>query len=78
MALCASMIELPRRMRAIAGSTDLQREILAWQDAAMREFFQRRPMAQLEAAIAMKAGSPATARQRGLKACPTNFFRAAE
>jgi hypothetical protein len=65
MALCASMIELPRRMRAIAGSADLQREILGWQDAALREFFQRRPMAQLEAAIAMKAGSPAAARQHG-------------
>src|SRR4029077_8963659 len=35
-ALCASMIELPRRMRAIAGSRDLQMEVLAWQEAALR------------------------------------------
>jgi hypothetical protein len=64
-ALCASMIELPRRLRTIAGSAELQQEILARQDAALREFFQRRPVAQLEAAISMKAGSPTTARRHG-------------
>jgi hypothetical protein len=64
-ALCSSMIDLPRRLRTIVGSADLQREILAWQDAALREFFQLRPMAQMEAAIAMKARSPAAARQHG-------------
>ncbi len=54
-ALCSGMIELPRRLRAIAGSRDLQEEVRAWQDAALRDFFQRRPVALLEEAISVKA-----------------------
>ena len=57
-ALCAGMIELPRRLRAIAESEDLQLEILAWQDAVLRDFFQRRPLAQLEEALSMKVKRP--------------------
>lgn len=55
-ALCASMIELPRRMKAIAASRDLQAEIEAWQEAALRDFFQKRPLALLEEALSMKRG----------------------
>lgn len=62
-ALSASMIELPRRLRAITDSRDLQVEVLAWQDAKLRDFFQRRPLAQLEEAISMKNKRPAAARQ---------------
>ncbi len=58
-ALCAHMMELPRRFKAIAGSVDLQAEIRAWQDAALRDFFQRRPLALLEEAISLKSGSRA-------------------
>lgn len=58
-ALCAGMIELPRRLRAIAGSRDLQEEVRAWQDAALRDFFQRRPLALLEEAVSMKSRSRA-------------------
>jgi hypothetical protein len=54
-ALCAHMIELPRRLRAIADSPDLQEEVRAWQDAALRDFFQRRPLALLEEAISIKS-----------------------
>jgi len=54
-ALCAHMMELPRRLRAIAGSPDLQEEVRAWQDAALRDFFQRRPLALLEEAISIKS-----------------------
>lgn len=50
-------------MRAIAGSRDLQAEVLAWQDGALRDFFQRRPLAQLEEAISIKNKRPAAARQ---------------
>lgn len=60
-ALCASMIDLPRRVRAIASSKDLQAEVLAWQDGALRDFFQRRPLAQLEEAISIKKKRPAAA-----------------
>jgi hypothetical protein len=57
-ALCAHMMELPRRLKAIAASRDLQEEVRAWQDFALRDFFQRRPMALLDKAISMKSGSP--------------------
>lgn len=53
-ALCASMIELPRRLRAIAGSRDLEEEVRVWQEAALRDFFQRRPVELLEEGIFMK------------------------
>jgi hypothetical protein len=56
-ALCAGMIELPRRLRAIAGSRDLQEEVRTWQEAALRDFFQQRPMAMLEEALSMKSRS---------------------
>jgi hypothetical protein len=55
-ALCAHMMELPRRLKAIAGSRDLQHEVRAWQDSALRDFFQRRPLALLEEAISIKSG----------------------
>jgi hypothetical protein len=58
-ALCAGMIELPRRLRTIAGSRDLQEEIRAWQEAALRDFFQQRPLAMLEEALSMKSRSRA-------------------
>lgn len=58
-ALCAGMVELPRRLRAIAGSRDLQEEVRAWQDAALRDFFQRSPLGLLEEAISIKAGGRA-------------------
>jgi len=54
-ALCSHMMELPRRLREIAGSGDLQEEVLAWQDSALRDFFQRRPMTLLEEAISFKS-----------------------
>jgi hypothetical protein len=55
-ALCAHMMELPRRLKAIAGSPDLQEEVRAWQDAALRDYFRRRPLALLEEAAAIKSG----------------------
>jgi hypothetical protein len=54
-ALCAGMIELPRRLRAIAGSRDLQEEVRERQEAALRDFFQRRPVELLEEGISMKS-----------------------
>ena len=54
-ALCVGMIELPRRLQAIAGSRDLQEEVRDWQEAALRDFFQQRPLAVLEEAVSMKS-----------------------
>ncbi len=56
LALCAHMMELPRRLKAIVASRDLQEEIRVWQDAALRNFFQRDPLANLEEAISIKRG----------------------
>lgn len=61
-ALCAGMIELPRRLRAITGSRDLQEEVRAWQESALRDFFQQRPLALLEEAVSMKSRSRAVQR----------------
>jgi hypothetical protein len=58
-ALCTSMIELPRRLKAIVGSRELQEEVRAWQTRALRDFFQERPLALLEKAISIKSGSRA-------------------
>jgi hypothetical protein len=52
------MMELPRRLRAITASRDLQQEVRDWQDAQLRDYFERRPLALLEQAISIKAGSP--------------------
>ena len=56
-ALCAHMMELPRRVKAIVGSRELQEEVRAWQEAALRDNFQRRPLALLDEALSIKAGS---------------------
>jgi hypothetical protein len=69
-ALCDHMMELPRRLRAIAASPDLQEEVRAWQDAALRDFFQRRPLALLEEAISMKRSSLAAREPCGLNGEP--------
>jgi hypothetical protein len=58
-ALCDHMLELPRRLEAIVASRDLQEEVRAWQDGALRDFFQRRPLALLEEAISIKCKSGA-------------------
>ena len=57
-ALCAHMMELPRRLKAITGSRDLQQEVREWQDTRLRDYFERGPLGLLEQAISMKAGSP--------------------
>jgi hypothetical protein len=58
-ALCAHMMELPRRLKAIVASRDLQEEVRAWQESALRESFQRQPLAALETAMSMKSGGRA-------------------
>jgi len=52
--LCADMTEMPVRVREIASSPDLQREVLAWQDDALRRQFVQGPLATLEEALHLK------------------------
>jgi hypothetical protein len=53
-ALCADMAEMPRRLRAIVASPDLQAEILAWQDQNLLLHFRDRPLALLSEALQCK------------------------
>lgn len=52
--LCADMAEMPRRLREVRTSPDLQQEVLAWQDENLEREFRKRPLALLQDAIALK------------------------
>jgi len=52
--LCSDMAEMPIKVRKVVSSTDLQAEILAWQDKALREYFVNRPLSIIEKAIRIK------------------------
>lgn len=52
--LCADMTEMPAKLRRVASSPDLQREVLAWQDEALRKKFSEEPLALLEEALRLK------------------------
>jgi hypothetical protein len=55
--LCANTAEMSRGLRELVSSRHRQREMVEWQDEAMREHFARRPIAILEKAIAIKRKS---------------------
>jgi hypothetical protein len=55
--LCADMAEMPSRLRTLRGSEDLQREVLACQDANLDHNFRKNPLNLLTEAVALKAGS---------------------
>lgn len=52
--LCDDMLDLPKKVRSVVLSPHLQREVLAWQDERIREWFIREPLASLERAIDFK------------------------
>lgn len=52
--LCDDMEEFPERFRRVAGSRDLQGEILEWQDKQLRVNFAERPLQLLEEALELK------------------------
>ncbi len=52
--LCADMTEMPARLRKVISSPDLQQEILAWQDDALRKKFMEEQLALLEEALHSK------------------------
>ncbi len=60
-ALCADMTAMPTQVRRIAASRDLQREVLAWQDEALRKQFVEEPLALLEEARHRKCKEPLSA-----------------
>lgn len=52
--LCADMVEMPKRVRSLISSSSLQKEVLIWQDNALKEYFLSKPLAMLQKAIEMK------------------------
>ena len=52
--LCADMVELPIKFRRVVASPDLQKEVLNWQDRALKEHFVARPLSILEQALELK------------------------
>jgi hypothetical protein len=52
--LCADMVQMTAKLRAVRSSSDLQREILAWQDEKLEEHFRKRPLELLARAMEMK------------------------
>lgn len=52
--LCADMTDMPAKVRKVAFSRDLQQEVLAWQDEALRKKFVEEPLALLKEALHMK------------------------
>ncbi len=52
--LCVDLAEMPARLRSLASSRDLQAEVLAWQDAALRKQFAEGPLALLREALRLK------------------------
>jgi hypothetical protein len=55
--LCEDIAELPVKFRQLAGSPDLQREVLSWQDKFLVERFLERPLAAFADAVQMKRGA---------------------
>jgi hypothetical protein len=52
--LCGDLQELPRRVRRVQASPDLQEEIRAWQEVKLRQHFIEEPLALLGAALERK------------------------
>jgi hypothetical protein len=52
--LCADLYELPRRMRRVRASRDLQEEIHVWQEEKLQQHFIEEPLALLRAAVERK------------------------
>lgn len=55
--LCETLDELPQRLRQLQHSSDLRAEVIAWQEAAIREHFGNRPQRMLAEAIDHKRGT---------------------
>lgn len=52
--LCEDMAQMPSKLRNLAGSPDLQREVASLQDENLVEHFYKRPLDSLAKAIEMK------------------------
>ncbi len=52
--LCQDIAEMPAKLRNLTRSSDLQREVFAWQDEKLGEHFNKRPLDLLAKAMEMK------------------------
>jgi len=55
--LCSDLFDLPKVVRRVVSSTDLQQEVLTWQEEALHRYFAERPLQLLQKAIALKRQS---------------------
>lgn len=55
--LCTDMVQMTRKLQAVRQSSELQREILAWQDEKLEEHFRKKPLELLARAIELKRKS---------------------
>jgi len=55
--LCEDMAQMPRRLRVLRESVELQQEVLAWQDQNLKTHFRDAPLALLVRAIELKRKS---------------------
>jgi hypothetical protein len=53
--LCEDIAGLPIKLKAVTSSRDLQQEVLAYQDAALRIHFEQGPLKLLKEAVQMKS-----------------------
>lgn len=59
-ALCGDLQELPRRVRRVRASEDLQNEVFAWQEDKLRQHFTEGPLKILRQAVNLKQGCGVT------------------
>jgi len=52
--LCSDMLDMPKIFRQVVSSPDLQKEILDFQDRALKQKFEKEPLALLQRAVEMK------------------------
>jgi hypothetical protein len=66
--LCEDIAEMPRRLRVLRQSADLQREVLACQDEALRRYFNHGPLNLLKEAARIKSSTGQNTREIGTRA----------
>lgn len=52
--LCADLVEMPERLKEIQKSRELQEDVIAWQDAALKVHFKDKPLQLLAQAAELK------------------------
>jgi hypothetical protein len=68
--LCDDLLDLPRRLRRVRASEDLQKEVYSWQEQKLRKHFVEEPLRLIEKALESKQKRSARRRARATPAMP--------